>query len=131
MSSKCHNLKCVMIVMIKFCISVLLSFGNINVSTSANEEGAGTLQVGNNTAVPLETPNGDVSCMQVMIPVNDTCCSGNTSRLKVELPRCLCSLQSSSLKSRYGLDPATLPSVVSSIHFLLVHVFSQVTHSFT
>lgn len=120
-----------MIVMIKFCISVLLSFGNINVSTSANEEGAGTLQVGNNTAVPLETPNGDVSCMQVMIPVNDTCCSGNTSRLKVELPRCLCSLQSSSLKSRYGLDPATLPSVVSSIHFLLVHVFSQVTHSFT
>ncbi|XP_075881985.1 protein transport protein Sec24C isoform X2 [Nelusetta ayraudi] len=44
----------------------------------ANEEGAGTLRVGNNTAVPLETPNAD----------------------------------SSSLKSRYGLDPATLPSVV-------------------
>lgn len=118
-----------LIEMIEFCVTVLIFIGNVNDSTSTSDDSADTPQVGNNTAVPLKSPSGKVSHIQVMIPVNDTSSSDNT-RLKVELPRCLCSLQSSSSESRYGLDPATLPSVVCCVHFLLViSVFCQKTHS--
>lgn len=118
--------------MIKSCVPVLLFIGNANISTPTNDDGADAPHVCNNTEVPLESPNGNVSCIQEMTAVNDTFSSGNTMRLKVDFLICLCLLQSSSSESRYGLDPATLPSVVRSIHFLLViGVFCQLTHSFT
>lgn len=60
----CHpKISNAMIKMIKFC--VLLLIGNVNISTLTNDDGAETSQVGNNTAVPLESPNGKVSCIQV------------------------------------------------------------------
>lgn len=58
-------------------MSFLLFIGNLNISTSTNDDGADMPQVGDNTAVPLESPDGNVSCFQVAVSVNDTSSSGN------------------------------------------------------